>query len=635
MVPRFASPYRQRGAIGLMAAITLGMALLFMLLVVDSGRLYLEQRKLQRVVDAAALEASNLNAVCSGTGVNALSQATTSAARNGFTVGTGNTLTATCGTLSTGSNNLRAFTANATATQAIQVVANETVATSVAAGLWGMVAGGGFNANTVLRATATAGYVGGPLAQLNIRSSLATVDSSQSALLNGLLGGLLGGTLTLSAVQYQGLVDTNVNLLSYLNQAAITAGITAGDYTTLLNTNISVTTLVQAAATLVQQNGAAATVTTALGQISAIGSGSTIKLGDLIQTTTGTSTAGLNGTLQLFSLVEGIVQVAGAGHAVDLGTAISIPGLAGLSTKVSIVEPPQFSAIGDPTSAVDDTSPGNIFVRTAQVRLLLNVQLTAVSGLTSLVNGLISGTVSFLQSALCLLSPTCTKIDPRFLPDGAALDIGVEAGGGSSWVIQKYTCTASSKTLPVQAKTAALSLRIGNIDSTSFFSSSTLPANSGLAIIDVGTQYCAGYAGTSCGSRVAYGGGGLKLAIDSDVLSTPATHVYTNPPNVGLASQNYAFSSTNAVGSLNNTLAGITLTPVPAQTTNLVGLLADTVSALLGTVTSYVLTPIISLLSSLVDPLINSLLSLLGIDLATLNVGANLTCQTGRAQLVL
>ena len=127
----------------------------------------------------------------------------------------------------------------------------------------------------------------------------------------------------------------------------------------------------------------------------------------------------------------------------------------------------------------------------------------------------------------------------------------------------------------------------------------------------------------------------MKLAIDSDVLSTPATHVYTNPPNVGLASQNYAFSSTNAVGSLNNTLAGITLTPVPAQTTNLVGLLADTVSALLGTVTSYVLTPIISLLSSLVDPLINSLLSLLGIDLATLNVGANLTCQTGRAQLVL
>jgi len=37
-----------------MGAMTLGIALLFMLLVVDSGRLYLEKRKLQRVADTAA-----------------------------------------------------------------------------------------------------------------------------------------------------------------------------------------------------------------------------------------------------------------------------------------------------------------------------------------------------------------------------------------------------------------------------------------------------------------------------------------------------------------------------------------------------------------------------------------------------
>ena len=53
----FTGPQQQRGAIGLMAAVTLGMVLLFMLLVVDSGRLYLEQRKLQRVADMAVLEA--------------------------------------------------------------------------------------------------------------------------------------------------------------------------------------------------------------------------------------------------------------------------------------------------------------------------------------------------------------------------------------------------------------------------------------------------------------------------------------------------------------------------------------------------------------------------------------------------
>ena len=54
---QFRGPARQRGAIGLMAAGTLALALGFMLLVIDSGRLYLEQRKLQRVADTAALEA--------------------------------------------------------------------------------------------------------------------------------------------------------------------------------------------------------------------------------------------------------------------------------------------------------------------------------------------------------------------------------------------------------------------------------------------------------------------------------------------------------------------------------------------------------------------------------------------------
>ncbi len=633
MVPRFASAHRQRGAIGLMAAITLGMALLFMLLVIDSGRLYMEKRMLQRVVDTAALEASNLNAVCSGTGVNALTQATASAMRNGYTVGTGNTLTATCGTLTTGSNNLRAFTASATATQAIQVTAAQTVTSSFANGLWTLLGGGGFSTSTTLHATATAGYVGGPLAQLNIRSSLATVDSSQSPLLNALLGGLLGGSLNLSAAQYDGLLKTDVNLLSFLNQAAISANITAGDYTTLLNTNLSVTTLVQAAATLVQQNGAAATVTTALGQISAIGSGSTIKLGDLLDTTTGTSTAGLNGTLQLLTLLQSIIELAGSGSAVSLGTAISVPGIAGLTTQISIIEPPQFSAIGDPRNATDDTSAGRIYVRTAQVRILLTLQLTAVTALTSTVNGLTSTLLGVLKPIVCLLG--CTLPDVKLLPDGATLSVGIDAGGASSWVTG-YTCTGTQKTLTVQAKTSAASLMVGNIDSSAFFSSSTATAAAAFNVLDVGTTQC-GALGLGCGARTPYGGGGLGLSINSAVAqpSTPFAYTYVNPPNLGLASQNYTFTSSNVVNSLSGTLKGISLVSYPATTPNLLSALTGLVSGLINSVVGLVLTPIISLLSSLVDPLLNSLLSLLGVDLANATVGANLSCQTGRAQLVL
>lgn len=59
MFPRmqFSGPARQRGAIGLIGALALGTAVLCTLVVVDSGRLYLDQRELQRVADNAALEA--------------------------------------------------------------------------------------------------------------------------------------------------------------------------------------------------------------------------------------------------------------------------------------------------------------------------------------------------------------------------------------------------------------------------------------------------------------------------------------------------------------------------------------------------------------------------------------------------
>ena len=631
MDPRFASLHRQRGAIGLMAAATLGLALLFMLLVIDSGRLYMEQRKLQRVVDAAALEASNLNAVCSGTGINALTQATTSAARNGYTVGAASTLTATCGTISTGSNNLRAFTASTTATQAIQVVAKNTVATSVAAGLWTLFSAGGFSTTTTLQATATAGYVGDPLAQLTIDSTLASINSTQSPLLNALLGGLLGGSLNLSALQYTGLLNTNVNLLSYLNQAAITAGVTVGDYTTLLNTNLSVTTLVQAASILVQQNGAAVNVTSALASISAIGSGSTIKLGNLIQMATGTSVAGLNGTVQLLTLVQSIIEVAGSGTALNLGANISIPGIAGLTTQVSIIQPPQLSAEGNPKNAKDATSTGHIYVRTAQARVLLTVQLTAVTALTSTVNGLGSALNTLLKPVICLLG--CTLTDVRLLPDGATLSVGLDAGGASSWVTG-YSCPPSQKTLTVAATTSAATLVVGNINASSFFSSSTPTVTSPFNILDIGTTQC-GALGTSCTARTAYGGGGLGLSISSSVAGASQAYTYTNPPNMGLTSQDYTFSSTNVVNSLNSTLSGITLTSYPATTANLTSMLTGLVTGLLSTVVSDVLSPIISLLSTLVDPLLNSLMSLLGVDLAGATVGANMSCNSGRAQLVL
>ena len=177
----FYGPRQQHGAIGLMAAVTLGMVLLFMLLVVDSGRLYLEQRKLQRVADMAVLEAVSRGGNCAGAST-AAGFANQSATRNSFTPGSVQKVNTTCGTLSTNSSQLRVFTADATKSDAIRVIATTTVPTSVAGGLWSMFSKNGFNLNTNLTASAVGSNGGAPLAQLTIKSTVLSVTSDQKNL---------------------------------------------------------------------------------------------------------------------------------------------------------------------------------------------------------------------------------------------------------------------------------------------------------------------------------------------------------------------------------------------------------------------------------------------------------------------
>ncbi|MFU0837793.1 pilus assembly protein TadG-related protein [Pseudomonas fragi] len=202
---------QQRGAIGLMAAVTLGMVLLFMLLVVDSGRLYLEQRKLQRVADMAVLEAVTRQGNCLATPSTAQGFAEGNAKLNSFTPGGVQHIAATCGSLKTDSaTQLRVFTQDSNKTDAIRVIATTTVPTSVAGGLWSMFSKTGFNLNTNLTASAVGSNGGAPLAQLTIKSTILSVTSDQKNLLNLVWGKLLGGSLNIDVLGWQGLVDRAV-----------------------------------------------------------------------------------------------------------------------------------------------------------------------------------------------------------------------------------------------------------------------------------------------------------------------------------------------------------------------------------------------------------------------------------------
>ncbi|MBF0639551.1 hypothetical protein FCI59_26920 [Pseudomonas protegens] len=659
---RFYGPARQRGAIGLMAAVTFGLALLLMLLVVDSGRLYMEQRKLQRVADNAALEAVSRGGTCQA-GLTAAAYAGQNATRNGFTVATGSSLSTSCGSLTTGANGLRTFTANPAQAVAIRVIATHTVPISVASGVAALFTPGPINLTTQLSATAVAAAPTPTVAQLSIRSTLGTVSTAQSSILNPLVGGMLGGSLSLSAVGWNGLLNTNINLLSYLNQLAINLGVAAGNYTQLLNTTTSVTQLIQAAITVVQANGATADILTALGnlQVAAINA-APLKLGDILQLQTGLPSTALDANLQLFQLLQAVIQLSNSNSAVAATLPINVLGLANITVQAKVIEPPQLSAIGNPALAKADPMGANrIYVRTAQVRTLVrvNLSLPLVSGLSTAVGNLVApltpvlnsllslNLVATLGSALCLLGAGCEQLYPA-IASSSEIDLSLDAGGAIAYVTD-YSCpvnNSGSKSLTAHAISSIADLKVGQIDPANAFSSAAEPVVKPLPLVDLGIRTCYQFLVLPgrCDPVVHYAGGGIAVMVNTSVAQNTQDLVFSSsaspfpiPPNVNQTpTYQTAAPTTNIVNSLAGTLAGINLIVYKPVNNNPLGAIVTGLASAISGV-SNLLTPLITgLLSPLLDPLLNNLLSGLGINLMDVEVGANLTCgQTGKAYLVI
>lgn len=637
MPARFRGPHRQRGAIGLIAALTMGVALMFVLVVVDTGRLYLERRSLQRVVDTAALEAISRDGTCLP-GLSAAGYATQSASRNGFTVDASRTLATTCGTLQTGVGGIRVFTVNASQSAAIRVIGTHTVSTSIAAGIATLFSGGPLNLDTQLSATAVAAEPKATLAQLSIRSTLVSVDTARSNLLNPLFSGLLGGNVNLTAAGWDGLVKTDVNLLKYMDQLAVQLGVTAGDYTALLNQEGTVTQFLKAAVTVASLNGATATVTTALGDLQ-LGAANTkpIKLGDVLQLQTGTQAAGLDATVQLFQLVQAFVQLANKNSGVSATVPANVLGLLGVTTRIKVIQPPQFSAVGDPELAkAAPLGVNRIYVRTAQVRILATVDLSLINAVLQLVNSLLSTVVLAINTLLapgCLLG-NCTQTDLEITPNGLNLDVGLEAGIGSSYVTD-YTCVSpTSKSLTATTGVTAARLSVGQVNAAAWLTSG---GNfSPLTLVDIGSKTCHLL---SCGPRTPFAGGGLEVQVNSPIAGTvEPDYTYANPKEINVPPLPlHTVAVSGVVNSLNGTLGGITLiSHAPTLSGSLLGVLLNTLVTTLNQVVGLLMTAIGGLLAPLVDPLVNALLFNLGIDVNKVDVGFNLTCgQKGKAYLVI
>ncbi|MES2907608.1 MAG: pilus assembly protein TadG-related protein [Pseudomonadota bacterium] len=653
---------RQQGAVLIMTAGFMLLAVLCLALVVDTGRLYVEKRELQKVADMAAIEAMARDGACNTS--TATTYATQSAARNDFVVGGTNTLITACGQVSS-SAGIRSVSATpfGGVDNAIQVTLTRSVPAS-------LVVGGLFGNNIMLTATAVA-TKGVPLAALQLRTTTAAVDSAQGALLNTVVGGLLGGAVNVSVLGWNGLIGSQINLFDFLDQLKVDLGLTAGGYNEVLAQNVTVGNILDATSTVLGRDSSTATSTlTALSalKVGAIVNPVTVTLGKILNLQTATPYAGADLDVNVFDLVQGSVQLANGSNALVADVPITLPGFAAANLSTKVLEVPQLSSIGNPALAkADPLGLNKIYVRSAQIRSLVSVDLPALSGLGSVVSAVSAALSpittlltsspfslsSLVTSLVCGLIGTCETKETfiKVLP-AARIDVNLDVGGGEAYV-SNYSCTTGNKTLTAPAKTSAATLRIGLMGTsvanakTNVFSSSNAPTVSPVPILQVGyvevRQTCVllgcfnkVYKSTSDVWNESNRNNakftvklGLGLKVDAPVAGVSQTLTFTNPPEVGatLSNADYqAINSSSVVNSLVNTLASTTLQPYYTSDAGILGAVFGVVTSLLDGLKTALQNVIVPLLSGLLDPILNMLMKVLGVNLAQTEVAGQLSC---------
>jgi uncharacterized membrane protein len=404
----------QRGAIGLWGSLTLLLSVLFMALAVDTGRLWMQQRKLQSIADIASMEAARKIVGCGVDAGNAIrTTAQDAAMRNGYTgqlsqspnmVELGDTTTV---------DGIRQFTSS-TEQRAVRVYITESVPAS-------LVAGGLFGSRVLLSAEAVSA-ADPSLVTFTAGSFLLDVDTEDSDLMNALLGELLGTSLNLSVLSYEGLATANLTLANLLRVHG-----SASTVNELLEAEMALGDLLGLIADAVADAGTAGGLaSSALQELSSgIGNNATIRLSDILTVSAPNEDAAADLSLNAFSLIMAAALFANEGSAVTIS-------IAGLEAEITIHQAPLHAAgpsEGD-SCTVARTALLDVTV-TASIAGALDVTLTAGVGQgtaeltefsddgseTQVVVAALPGIVSIHGSATLI-------VDPPLLPP-ATVPVGI------------------------------------------------------------------------------------------------------------------------------------------------------------------------------------------------------------------
>ncbi len=397
----------ERGAILVLAAVGIVVAMIAAALAIDIGGLAQDARQDQKVADLAALDAVR------GLPANYTTLAQASAARNSFPTTAGYSVTAVEGgkvgnaCAAVAGAGSACVTVTSPYTNKFPFVSGRTSVTRVAVA--GKTAFGGFM----------------------IGSSLLTLDTSRATLLNKFMGGILKGSdLSLSLVSWQGIAAGDVTLDAFRTSLA-SMGFSVGTVSQLLAANLTMNQLLQATAGALTTEGGVANLAlaTQLNTLRASITNSTqFTLGQFMHVSQGADNAALASQMNVFQLLTGSAQVANGSNFVTIND-VGITVGSVVSTKVSlqVIQPPQWTF-----------GPVGVSVSTAQIDLTVTPKLDLPITVAGLVGAHVkndlpvrvsgAGALGTLTAATCGTPAGITvTVDPTAFSGSASASLDVYA----------------------------------------------------------------------------------------------------------------------------------------------------------------------------------------------------------------
>ncbi|MER9301508.1 hypothetical protein [Mesorhizobium sp. M0496] len=284
-----------------------------------------------------------------------------------------------------------------------------------------------------------------PQATFSVGSRLASVNGG---ILNALLGSLLGGNISLSVMDYNGLISADVSVLSFISALATQVNVTGGTYSDVL---ASKATVGQIATAMANVPGLGNTAKVAL-QTIASKSTSTVKipLSSLVDLGTvgslglGQTPTGLGVDASAMGMLTAAAVLANGTNQAQVNLGATVPGLLSTQLTIAIGEPAQFS----PWLAIGGIGTT---VRTAQTRIKLvasvGVGTPSLGGGISLlaVNLPLNVEVAYAEARLtditCPTGPSSIKVSIAAHPGIAALHLANSNTSGFGDFSQPQTFT--------------------------------------------------------------------------------------------------------------------------------------------------------------------------------------------------